>query len=181
MLPAPTARLRFREMTEADLDAMAALLGDPAVMRFYPAPRTREQAAEWIAGNRRRYAQDGHGLWVIETLSEHSDDGGPGFVGDCGLTWQEVNGEPRLEVGYHVRADLWGRGYATEAAAACRDHARDALGHHELVAIIHPENSASRRVAEKIGLREAEQDFTGAAEAREAMGLASRTVMAMRL
>ncbi|TFI12836.1 N-acetyltransferase, partial [Micrococcus endophyticus] len=62
-----------------------------------------------------------------------------------------------------------------------RDHARDALGHHELVAIIHPENSASRRVAEKIGLREAEQDFTGAAEAREAMGLASRTVMAMRL
>ena len=45
MLPAPTARLRFREMTEADLDAMAALLGDPAVMRFYPAPRTREQAA----------------------------------------------------------------------------------------------------------------------------------------
>lgn len=181
MLPAPTARLRFREMTEADLDAMAALLGDPAVMRFYPAPRTRAQAAEWIAGNRRRYAQDGHGLWVIETLPEHSDDGEPGFVGDCGLTWQEVNGEPRLEVGYHVRADLWGRGYATEAAAACRDHARDALGHHELVAIIHPENSASRRVAEKIGLREAEQDFTGAAEAREAMGLASRTVMAMRL
>ena len=181
MLPAPTARLRFREMTEADLDAMAALLGDPAVMRFYPAPRTREQAAEWIAGNRRRYAQDGHGLWVIETLPEHSDDDEPGFVGDCGLTWQEVNGEPRLEVGYHVRADLWGRGYATEAAAACRDHARDALGHHELVAIIHPENTASRRVAERIGMTMVGEDRTGAPEARAALGIESRTVLGMAL
>lgn len=181
MLPAPTARLRFREMIEADLDAMAALLGDPAVMRFYPAPRTREQAAEWIAGNRRRYAQDGHGLWVIETLPEHSDDGEPGFVGDCGLTWQEVNGEPRLEVGYHVRADLWGRGYATEAAAACRDHARDALGHHELVAIIHPENTASRRVAERIGMTMVGEDRTGAPEARAALGIESRTVLGMAL
>ena len=80
MPPAPTARLRFREMADADLDHLAGLLADPVVMRFYPAPRTRAEAAAWIAGNRRRYAQDGHGLWIIET----HDDGGPGFVGDCG-------------------------------------------------------------------------------------------------
>ncbi|EZP42238.1 Acetyltransferase, ribosomal protein N-acetylase [Micrococcus luteus] len=177
MPPAPTARLRFREMADADLDHLAGLLGDPVVMRFYPAPRTRAEAAAWIAGNRRRYAQDGHGLWIIET----HDDGGSGFVGDCGLTWQEVNGEPRLEVGYHVRADLWGRGYATEAAAACRDHARDVLGHHELVAIIHPENTASRRVAERIGMTVVGEDRTGAPEARAALGLEARTVLGMRL
>lgn len=177
MLPAPTARLRFREMTEADVVPMAALLGDPAVMAYYPAPKTPEEAALWIAGNRTRYLRDGHGLWIIET----HDDGGPGFVGDCGLTWQEVNGEPRLEVGYHVRADLWGRGYATEAAAACRDHARDVLGHHELVAIIHPENTASRRVAERIGMTVVGEDRTGAPEARAALGLEARTVLGMRL
>lgn len=176
-VPRPTARLRFREMTEADLDVLAALLGDPAVMRFYPARRTRAEAAAWIAGNRRRYEQDGHGLWIVET----HDDGGPGFVGDCGLTWQEVEGEPRLEVGYHVRPDLWGRGYATEAAAACRDHARDVLGHHELVAIIHPENTPSRRVAERIGMQVVGEDRTGAREACTALGIQARTVLGMRL
>lgn len=181
MLPAPTARLRFREMTDADLDAMAGLLGDPEVMRFYPAPRSREEAAAWIAGNRRRYTEDGHGLWIVEAraaeLGVHDDEWV--FVGDCGLTWQQVNGERRLEVGYHVRADLQGRGYATEAAAACRDHARDALGSPELVAIIHPANTASRRVAEKIGMRHVDDDVSGARATCEALGIPSRTVMGM--
>jgi RimJ/RimL family protein N-acetyltransferase len=58
-----------------------------------------------------------------------------------------------LEVGYHVRTAAQGRGYATEAAAACRDHARTVLGATRLIAIIHPDNQPSRRVAEKIGLR----------------------------
>lgn len=181
MLPAPTARLRFREMTDADLDDMAALLGDPEVMRFYPASRTRAEAAEWIAGNRHRYAADGHGLWILETTGA---DGAPAgsFVGDCGLTWQNVNGQRRLEVGYHVRADLQGRGYATEAAAACRDAARDVLDAAELVAIVHPENVASLRVAEKIGMTHVDDDASGMpAEVFAALGITSRTVMGMRL
>jgi RimJ/RimL family protein N-acetyltransferase len=132
-------------MQHGDLDQLAALLGDAEVMAFYPAPKSREEAQAWIDGNLRNYAEHGHGLWVVETLEGE-------FVGDCGLTWQPVNGTPRLEVGYHVRAALQGRGYASEAAAACRDFARDVLGASELVAIIHPENAASRRVAEKIGL-----------------------------
>jgi RimJ/RimL family protein N-acetyltransferase len=74
------------------------------------------------------------------------------FVGDCGLTPQQVDGTIEIEVGYHVRADLQGHGYATEAAAACRDHARDALGMQRLIAIINPDNVPSQRVAEKIGL-----------------------------
>ena len=90
-----------------------------------------------------------------------------------------MNGERRLEVGYHVRADLQGRGYATEAAAACRDHARDALGSPELVAIIHPANTASRRVAEKIGMRHVDDDVSGARATCEALGIPSRTVMGM--
>ena len=57
-----------------------------------------------------------------------------------------------LEVGYHVRAALQGRGLATEAAAACRDYARDVLGVSRLIAIIDPRNRPSQRVAEKLGL-----------------------------
>ncbi|WP_026542958.1 GNAT family N-acetyltransferase [Paenarthrobacter nicotinovorans] len=154
MLPHPTPRLRFREMTMADLDAMSSLLGDPEVMTYYPAPKTREEAAAWIQWNRDNYARDGHGLWIIET-----HDGG--FVGDCGLTWQQVNGRSELEVGYHVRRELQGRGYATEAALACRDLARDVLRVELLVAIIHPDNVASRRVAERLGMRHLEDDGGG--------------------
>ncbi|MDQ7878493.1 GNAT family N-acetyltransferase [Microbacterium sp. QXD-8] len=151
MLPPDTARLRFRQMLPADLDEMTGLLGDPDVMRFYPAPKTREQAAAWIEWNQRNYAEHGYGLWIIET---HEGD----FVGDCGLTWQAVNGIKKLEVGYHVGTQWQGQGFASEAAAACRDFAREYVEARELVAIIHPDNRASERVAAKIGMHRVEDD-----------------------
>ena len=145
-MPPDTARLTFREMNTGDLDDMAALLGDPDVMTYYPRPKTREEAAQWIDWNRRLYRTRGYGLWRLATA-------GGEFAGDCGLTPQVVDGVAELEVGYHVRPALQGRGYATEAAAACRDFARTVLGASRLVAIIHPDNRPSQRVAEKIGLR----------------------------
>ncbi|WP_216648681.1 GNAT family N-acetyltransferase [Microbacterium oryzae] len=165
MLPADTPHLRFRPMRRDDLDDMAELLGDPEVMAFYPSPKNREQAQAWIAWNQDNYERHGYGLWVVET-----HDGQ--FVGDCGLTWQDVNGEPRLEVGYHIRVPRQGHGLATEAAGACRDFARRNTTADRLVAIIHPENLASRRVAEKIGMRRLEDDHGGPLV---------RTVMGMEL
>lgn len=158
-----SSRLNFRNMTDDDLDDMAQLLGDPDVMAFYPRPRTVSEAQAWIDWNKANYEMYGYGLWIIETTSGV-------FLGDCGLTWQSVNGRPELEVGYHVRPTMQGRGYATEAAAACRDFARDVLRHDHLVAIIHPKNDASRRVAEKIGLRYEEDDHGGAIDVRSVYG-----------
>jgi len=126
---------------------MAALLGDEQVMRHYPRPKTRDEAQGWIDWNQRLYREHGFGLWLV-TLAETGE-----FVGDCGLTVQQVDGATEIEVGYHVRSDLQGRGYATEAAAAARDFARDTLGLHRLIAIIKPENTPSQRVAAKIGLQ----------------------------
>ncbi|OOB91732.1 GNAT family N-acetyltransferase [Rathayibacter sp. VKM Ac-2630] len=166
MLPAPTDRLRFREMRLEDLDDLASLLGDPDVMTYYPAPKTRDGAQEWIAWNVRNYAEHGFGLWIVETRDGE-------FVGDCGLTWQDVNGTPELEVGYHVRTALQGRGLASEAAAACRDLARDGIGAETLVAILHPDNAASERVARRIGMQRVADDLGGT--------LPVRTVMSMRL
>ncbi|MDQ1582538.1 MAG: hypothetical protein QOF36_592 [Microbacteriaceae bacterium] len=140
-----TDRLRLREMTDDDLDQMAALLGDPEVMRHYPAPKTRDEAQRWIDWNRRNYAEHGFGLWIIETAEGE-------FIGDCGLTWQTVDGTREIEVGYHVRVDVQGNGYATEAATACVQFARQ-RGISRLVAIIDPANAASQRVAVKVGLR----------------------------
>lgn len=153
-------------MTSADLDSMSALLGDPVVMTFYPAPKSREEAAQWISWNEANYAEHGYGLWIVET--HHGE-----FLGDCGLTWQEVNGRLELEVGYHMRSNVQGRGFATEAAAACKDLARDELHVQQLVAIIHPDNASSRRVAEKIGMQRIEDDRGGA--------LADRTVLGVQL
>ena len=165
MLPKDTPRLRFREMTPQDIDLMAGLLGDPDVMTYYPAPKTREEAAKWIAWNEANYAKYGYGLWIVET---HDGE----FLGDCGLTWQKTNGESaELEVGYHVRTDRQGAGYATEAAAACRDFARDTLKSPRLVAIIHPENTASRRVAEKLGMQPVDEDHGGPIPVRTVMGM----------
>ncbi|HLK73066.1 MAG TPA: GNAT family N-acetyltransferase [Streptosporangiaceae bacterium] len=121
------------------------MLGDPEVMTYYPRPKTRDEAVQWVDWNRALYRTHGYGLWVLRTA-----DGG--FVGDCGLTPQLVDGVTELEVGYHVLPSLQGRGYATEAAAASRDFARDVLGATRLIAIIHPDNRPSQRVAEKIGL-----------------------------
>ena len=141
-----SARLVFREMTLDDLDDMAKLLGDPEVMTYYPRPKTRAEATQWIEWNAGLYRTHGYGLWLLTGA-----DGG--FVGDCGLTPQVVDGVTELEVGYHVSRARQGQGYATEAAAASRDFARDVLGARRLIAIIHPDNRPSQRVAEKIGLR----------------------------
>ena len=80
-----SARLTFRDMLPDDLDDMAALLGDPEVMTYYPRPKTREEAAQWIMWNRGLYRTHGYGLWLLTT-----PDGS--FVGDCGLTPQVVDG-----------------------------------------------------------------------------------------
>lgn len=137
-------RLNFRRMLLSDLDAMADLLGDPGVMRYYPRPKTRDKAQQWIEWTLANYARDGFGLWVIE------DDSGE-FVGDCGLTWQVVDGQRDLEIGYHVVPHRQGQGIATEGAQACRDFARG-RGVRRLIAITSPDNRPSQRVAEKTGM-----------------------------
>jgi len=164
LLPAPTARLRFREMTPADLDDMAALLGDPEVMTFYPAPKTRDESVEWIERMQERYAIDGHGLWLVET---HGGE----FVGDCGITWQSYNETPVREIGYHVRRGLQGRGLATEAALACLELVRDEFAPTLLTAIIHPDNTASRRVAEHLGMTHIADDHAHPWIVRTVMGV----------
>lgn len=98
----------------------------------------------WVEWNRRNYDEHGFGLWIIET---HAGS----FVGDCGLTMQEVEDAWHVEAGWHVRAELRRQGYAAEAASAVRDAARDS-GVEHLIAIIRPDNVASQRVALKIGL-----------------------------
>ncbi len=141
-----TERLLLRELAHGDVDALAAVLSDRETMRYYPAALDRAGVAAWIESNRRRYREDGHGLWAMVLKSSGE------LIGDCGLVRQRVDGVDEIEIGYHVRRDLWGQGLAPEAAAACRDHGFEQLGAPQLISLIRPENRPSQRVAEKIGL-----------------------------
>ena len=141
-----TPRLILSEFRPGDVNALALILSDAETMRFYPAPFDRSGVEEWISRNLRRYREQGHGLWAMILKSSGE------LVGDCGLTVQDVEGANEIEIGYHVRRDLWGQGLATEAARACRDLGFERLPVERLISLIRPENLASRRVAEKNGM-----------------------------
>ena len=141
-----TPRLILRKHTLADVPAMEAVLGDPVTMQFYPSAFDHQGVVDWIQTSLDRYSRDGHGLWAM--LLKESNE----LIGDCGCTLQEVEGKYQMEVGYHVRRDLWGRGYATEAARACMEYAFNTLQAKRVISMIRPENIASWRVAEKNGM-----------------------------
>ena len=145
-VPPPTDRLAFREMTADDLDLMESLLGDPTVMWVNPRAWTRDEVRRWIDRNEHEYRERGFGLWIVTERATGA------FVGECGLTKQVFAGTSEIEVGYQLRPEFWGRGLATEAAAACVAFGRDVAGLDRIVALIDPRNEASKRVAAKIGL-----------------------------
>jgi RimJ/RimL family protein N-acetyltransferase len=142
-----TARLILREFQPLDADALARVISDPETMRFYPAPFDRAGVEDWIARNIRRYENNGHGLWALDLKATGE------MIGDCGITLQEVDGELLPEIGYHLRRDMWGQGFATEAARACRDYGFERLKAEFLISLIRPENLQSRGVAERNGMK----------------------------
>lgn len=141
-----TERLRLRHFAPGDIAALKAVLGDPIAMRWYPAPFNHDGVTAWIERNINRYQREGHGLWAMILKSSGE------LIGDCGCVMQEVEGKQAVEIAYHVRRDLWGNGYATEAAHACIEFAFNQLGAQRVISMIRPENVNSRRVAEKNGL-----------------------------
>ncbi len=145
-----TSRLRLREFTPQDAEALALVLSDPQTMRFYPAAYDRAGVEQWIERNRRRYRDDGVGLWAMELTN--AEDRTPEVIGDCGIVLQRVEEERFYEIGYHLRRDFWGQGLATEAAIACRDWGFAHLKTERLISLIRPENLPSRRVAERVGM-----------------------------
>ena len=151
-----TQRLRLREVTPADLDGVAALVADGEQMRFYPRVRTRDEALAWIERASSVYERCGFGFWGVETLARGR------FVGYCGIRPLTIDGAVETEMGWHIDKAFWNQGLATEAALAARDVAFARFRLTRLVAMIHPDNVASCRVAAKIGMyREKSTVFDG--------------------
>jgi RimJ/RimL family protein N-acetyltransferase len=143
-----TQRLKLREFSQDDLDDLAAMVADEDQMGFYPRPKTRDEASAWISRNLALYKEYGFGFWFIESLPTS------GFLGYCGIRPLAMEGVSEIEIGWHTKKTFWNQGIATEAAMAARDLAFRCFGLLRLVAIIHPDHIASRRVAENIGMRD---------------------------
>ncbi|WP_369833528.1 GNAT family N-acetyltransferase [Gordonibacter sp. 28C] len=141
-----TERLVLREMVEADFEALCRTLQDGKAMYAYEGPFDDAEVKEWLDRQLARYRDDGFGLWAAVL----KDTGR--FVGQCGLTVQDCDGVPVVEVGYLFERAYWHRGLATEAAVACRDHAFDVLGADEVFSIIRDTNEASQAVARRNGM-----------------------------
>jgi RimJ/RimL family protein N-acetyltransferase len=148
-----TRRLKLREFSHEDLADLAAMVSDEDQMRFYPRPKTRDEASAWISRNLGLYNEYGFGFWLIESRATSA------FLGYCGIRPLALEGASEIEIGWHTKKTSWKQGVATEAAIAARDLAFRRFGLSRLVAIIHPDHIASRRVAEKVGMLEERATF----------------------
>ncbi|HEX2955166.1 MAG TPA: GNAT family N-acetyltransferase [Bacillota bacterium] len=142
-----TKRLYLREMSFDDKTDLMKVLSDPESMRFYPHPFSETEVEGWIRWNIENYMKYRHGLWTV-ILKE-----GEQFIGDCGITMQEIGGETVPEIGFHIIKEYCNRGFATEAALACKTYAFDVLDYPSVFSYTTVRNISSQRVAEKIGMQ----------------------------
>ncbi len=141
-----TERLILREMTQDDYPALSKILQDVEVMYAYEHAFSDDETQNWLDRQISRYAELGYGLWAV-TLKETGE-----MIGQCGLSMQDFDGTQVLEIGYLLRKGFWHKGYATEAAVACKEFAFQHLGEKEVYSIIRDTNIASQKVAERNGM-----------------------------
>ncbi len=149
-----TARLRLEPLSDVHFDGFHAMNADPEVARYLSGtPETPEQTWDVIGRVKARWTDTGYSWWAL--MSRESGD----LVGAACL--QNLRREMQrlpdrdcpLELGWRLRREHWGRGYASEAALAIGDHAFDTQKPEELLAVCHPSNAASSGVMKRIGMQ----------------------------
>ena len=143
-----TERLILRKLEQDDLDEVCKLLQDPVVMYAYEGAFSDQEVQAWLDKMFRRYENDGFALWAV--IEKSSGE----LIGQCGITCQEYNGGWVPEVGYLFRKEFWHKGFATEAAIACKEYAFQVLNFGEVYSIIRDTNVASQNVARRNGMSE---------------------------
>lgn len=147
MIIVESERLGLRSFTMDDLPALHAILSDPTTMRFWPAPLAVDASQQWIEHSIASYKEHGFGRWAVV------ERGSGALIGTCGILLLEVAGVVEHDLGYIIHHPYWNHGYATEIAGAAKEYATNSLGIRRLVANMATDNTSSRRVAEKIGMR----------------------------
>ncbi|NBI65247.1 N-acetyltransferase [Pseudoflavonifractor sp. 60] len=141
-----TERLYLRELEQADFHSLCKILQDGDTMYAYEGSFSDSEVQEWLDRQISRYQKWNFGLWaVILKETEH-------MIGQCGLTMQPWKETEVLEIGYLFERSYWHKGYATEAAKACKKYAFEGLKAEEVCSIIRDTNIASQNVAIRNGM-----------------------------
>ncbi len=155
-----TERLIIRRWSPADRLPYARLIIEPEMRRYYTGTPTLETVIGWVDGYNEIFDRVGHHWLAIERKSDGR------LLGDVGLALIDQLTQDRMlhpcpvEIGWSIEHQSWGHGYATEAAAACLEHAWHGLGFDEIVAFTQSQNAASERVMLKLGMqRDPQHDF----------------------
>ncbi|BAZ11011.1 hypothetical protein NIES4071_28350 [Calothrix sp. NIES-4071] len=142
-----TPRLILREFTMSDVPELASILSKEEVMYFFATGAiTTEQTAAKIAGYINSYQKHGYGKWAVIHRSTGK------LIGYCGIAIEEIENKLENELGYRFDPDFWRQGLATEAATSCLNYAFDTLKLEYVLGMVEPENIASVRVLQKIGM-----------------------------
>ena len=141
-----TERLYLREINQRDFKSLCEIMQDEETMYAYEGAFRDAEVQEWRDRQISRYEKWGFGLWAV--VLKETDE----MIGQCGLTMQPWKEEEVLEVGYLFRRAYWHKGYATEAARACKNYAFDVLDADEVCSIIRDTNTASQNVAVRNGM-----------------------------
>lgn len=143
-----TERLIIREMKQSDLDALCRIMCDEEVMHAaYESAFSIEEVQGWLNRHLKRYEDYGFGLWAV-VLKETGE-----MIGQCGLTLQTWQDKEILEIGYLFQKAYWHKGYATEAAIACKEYAFTVLNASRVYSMIRDTHIASQNVAIRNGMK----------------------------
>lgn len=143
-----TERLLLREWRDGDRAPFAALNADPVAMEHFPATLSRAESDAFVARMQARLVEHGWGLWALERLADGE------FLGFTGLAYfaDGLPFAPATEVGWRLRREFWGHGYATEAGRAALRYAFSVLALDEVVSMTAVTNVASQRVMQRLGM-----------------------------
>jgi RimJ/RimL family protein N-acetyltransferase len=160
-----TARLLLREPRAGDAQVYHEIWSDAETVRFVGGTKSRDEADAMIGRMTRHWDWYGIGLFTVERKEDERVLGRVGFLVWDPKRWvngqgEQLTGTVETEIGWTLGREHWGRGYATEAALACRDWALGELGRTRLISLIARPNTASIRVAEKLG-EQFERDVEG--------------------
>ena len=141
-----TERLYFREMNQLDFNSLCKILQDEDTMYAYEGAFSDKEVQEWLDRQISRYQKWNFGLWAV--ILKETDE----MIGQGGLTMQPWKETEVLGVGYLFNRLYWHKGYATEAAIACKNYAFKILKADEVCSIIRDTNIASQNVAVRNGM-----------------------------
>ncbi|MCB0516242.1 MAG: GNAT family N-acetyltransferase [Chitinophagales bacterium] len=141
-------RLGFRNWFAEDLEELAALNADEAVMEHFPATLTTTETAAFISRLRQHFSERKYTYFATEILSSGE------WIGFIGLAYQtyETTFTPATDIGWRLKKSAWGKGYATEGAKKCLDYAFNTLHLPKIIATCTAQNVKSENVMQKIGM-----------------------------